>query len=1051
MTGHRPPRPPRLLALAFAALLAAGSAAARTVTYTLDADFDLGAAVNVNHDAVPDQLQINAVPRPYPYVWVAASERGTAVKIDVDTGAILGEYLTAPDGMDRDPSRTTVDRFGNVWVGNRDEREPSGLVGQDGRPYVGFDGSVVKLGLVEAGQCQDRNGNGLIETSTGLGDVRPWTNAGAVDSLGGVTTAADECILLYVRVDPPHVRQVSIDADNDVWVGGDANQGVRERKLQKLDGLTGAALRTIDLNDPADTGRPPLFPGFFGAGYGGFVDCAGRLWSAGIASDTLLRVDPSRPNGDLALILPIDTGTFSYGLGLSPTGVIWHSRWTADDLIQLDLSGAIIGGPFPTSPPTVDPRRGARGVAVTPLDGHAWVANSGADRVTRHRPDGSIAAFVAVGGEPTGVAVDTNGKVWVTNRGSHDVMRIDPATNAVDRTVDLFMSGHPVLDEARPYNYSDMTGIVAMTAMPFGRWTVVTDSACPMFTWETVSWTGAEPGGTRLDVEARSADTAAELTATPFVPTTSGAPLAGMQGRFLETRVNFVVASGASCDGPISPILFDLSVTGDDLTAPDITCPADVTVDCTAPVPDDAPTVSDACSTPTVDRRDRREDGACTGSYRIIRSFTARDASGNAAGCVQEITVRDTAPPSLSGVPADATVECDAVPPPPAVTASDACGPASLTSGETRVPGRCPAEYTLRRTWTASDDCGNATTAAQVLTVVDRTPPTLAGVPADATVECDAVPPPPAVTASDACGPASLTPGETRVPGRCPAEYTLRRTWTASDDCGNATTAAQVLTVVDRTPPTLAGVPADATVECDAVPPMPSVSAIDACGPAALDVQETFTPGRCANEYTITRTWDAADDCGNVTRATQVVAVRDTTPPEVTATHAPDCIWPPNHRYLCFTDLASLVDAVDSCPGALRLEVAGCRSNQPEDQQGPEDRGINGDGDTIDDCIVADDGSGFCLRAERLGQCEDGRTYGVGLAVADACGNETTVELGFHVPHDQHQHPPCVPDDPHDFLLPNEELPFAWTRDPDPDAGLPDPFTCPRPRGRDAR
>ena len=81
-------------------------------------------------------------------------------------------------------------------------------------------GSVVHIGLVENGECDDRDGSGTIETSTGLGDVRAWTNGGGVDDLGGVSTAADECILFYVRVNSTGTRHVSLDSSGDVWVSG---------------------------------------------------------------------------------------------------------------------------------------------------------------------------------------------------------------------------------------------------------------------------------------------------------------------------------------------------------------------------------------------------------------------------------------------------------------------------------------------------------------------------------------------------------------------------------------------------------------------------------------------------------------------------------------------------------------------------------------------------------------------------------------------------------------------------------------------------------------
>lgn len=178
------------------------------VTYTLDAEFDQGVLVNVNHDSPNnDQLQLNETVETLPFIWVAASARGTIVKIDTVTGTVLGEYWSSPSGRGKNPSRTTVDLNGNVWAGNRAENS-------------GGKGSVVQVGLLEAGQCVDRNGNGVIDTSAGLGDIRPWTNAGGVDTNGGVATAADECIIKYVRVNGNYVRHVSVDGNNNVWAGG---------------------------------------------------------------------------------------------------------------------------------------------------------------------------------------------------------------------------------------------------------------------------------------------------------------------------------------------------------------------------------------------------------------------------------------------------------------------------------------------------------------------------------------------------------------------------------------------------------------------------------------------------------------------------------------------------------------------------------------------------------------------------------------------------------------------------------------------------------------
>ncbi|MBK6378333.1 MAG: T9SS type A sorting domain-containing protein [Chitinophagaceae bacterium] len=71
----------------------------------------------------------------------------------------------------------------------------------------------------------------------------------------------------------------------------------------------------------------------------------------------------------------------------------------------------------------------------------------------------------------------------------------------------------------------------------------------------------------------------------------------------------------------------------------------------------------------------------------------------------------------------------------PTVIAEDACSFASITHQQTFTPGSCPSSYTLVNTWTATDQCGNATTKSQTITVSDTTAPTLT-VPANITLQC---------------------------------------------------------------------------------------------------------------------------------------------------------------------------------------------------------------------------------------------------------------------------------------------------------------------------
>ncbi|WP_028890685.1 gliding motility-associated C-terminal domain-containing protein [Tenacibaculum sp. 47A_GOM-205m] len=306
----------------------------------------------------------------------------------------------------------------------------------------------------------------------------------------------------------------------------------------------------------------------------------------------------------------------------------------------------------------------------------------------------------------------------------------------------------------------------------------------------------------------------------------------------------------------------------------------------------------------------------CGNAKTIERTWTATDECGLFTECVQTITVQDTtAPVFVEALPADATVECDAVPAADVLTATDTCGAATVSFNETTTAGSCPNSYTLTREWTATDACGLTTVHTQTITVQDTTAPVFVeALPADVTVECDAVPVAETLTATDTCGTATVTFAETRTDGACPSSYTLARTWTATDECGLTTVHTQTITVEDTTPPTFVeALPADATVACDAVPVAETLTATDTCGTATVTFAETRTDGACPSSYTLARTWTATDECGLTTVHTQTITVEDTTPPTFNTTPPTDAI-----EVACTEDIpaAATITATDSCGDA---------------------------------------------------------------------------------------------------------------------------------------
>jgi hypothetical protein len=99
---------------------------------------------------------------------------------------------------------------------------------------------------------------------------------------------------------------------------------------------------------------------------------------------------------------------------------------------------------------------------------------------------------------------------------------------------------------------------------------------------------------------------------------------------------------------------------------------------------------------------------------------------------------------------------------------------------------RVPNRFTVTRTYRATDACGNSATCAQIITVFDSTPPTITCVAQTTPINCPATPvflPP---TATDNCvGTVTVTFSDLTTPSTCTGAYSVRRTWTATDVCGN--------------------------------------------------------------------------------------------------------------------------------------------------------------------------------------------------------------------------------------------------------------------------
>lgn len=327
----------------------------------------------------------------------------------------------------------------------------------------------------------------------------------------------------------------------------------------------------------------------------------------------------------------------------------------------------------------------------------------------------------------------------------------------------------------------------------------------------------------------------------------------------------------------------------EDTEGPEITCPADVLLQCgdedTNPALLGIAEAFDNCSGTdvTVTYEDsERDDNACPPV--VMRVWSAADTCGNVSNCTQRIMWDDQTPPVITCA-GDLTVHCSETGLHPDeigyAEAEDDCSNVNLTYEDSPMQGACP--QTFVRTWTAADACGNSAQCSQTITVIDDTPPTLI-CPPDVNVSCGYVGAPPHITGlpevSNECGTVSFTYSDGPPSGACPEVF--ERTWTATDFCGNTAQCVQTITRFDLMPPVVT-CPEDAVVQCgeDISPEaLGTAAAVDFCNEVSVAFADSTVAGSCPE--TLLREWTATDACGNTRSCTQTILIADEALPEIT-------------------------------------------------------------------------------------------------------------------------------------------------------------------------
>ena len=249
---------------------------------------------------------------------------------------------------------------------------------------------------------------------------------------------------------------------------------------------------------------------------------------------------------------------------------------------------------------------------------------------------------------------------------------------------------------------------------------------------------------------------------------------------------------------------------------------------------------------------------------------------------------------TFSTLPQDSDVNCTYVPPAETLVATSTCGgPVDVQLSEVREAETCAHSYRLRRTWLATDQCGNTARHVQLVTVTDDQAPIITGVPPNATVAPGQARPPLNVGVVDFCDPdATLDTERDSVPGAC-GGYALVYRYTARDACNNRRTARYILSVSDDDPPVISGVTPGRALSCgESLPPPPTVTVSDNGGAAVLTMRTDTTVNHGGDTCkVVSRVWMATDDCGLTAEAAQRFAFLDGNAPTLSGVPADAVIY----------------------------------------------------------------------------------------------------------------------------------------------------------------
>jgi len=363
----------------------------------------------------------------FSYLWVANSGENTVSKVDTINIKEVGRYRVQPPNIPGgSPSRTSVNLRGDMAVANRcnlQEPVPMGCAG------------VTKI-AARVEDCIDKNGDGMITTSTGPADVKNWDQ--------------DECVLWHTPFQARSNRPVA-------WTAGVLNPDTCLHDDIKLwtatskDGDNNAVKVYLLNGDDGSIEQEIVVQGWQGTGYaiyGGAVDSKDDFWFVGGYSNQLGHVR----RADFTYEVIASPGT-PYGTMVDSKDRPWLLNGAIQRYDPMTQSWMSKSCPFPCTSITQDG------------EGNVWVGGVAFQdnqiRLIKLNPDtmdiiGMITKTdIPEIGNSWGLATDVEGYLWAVEMGTR-AFKID----RTDYSYEIFQNMSSM------YTYSDMTGFGLINVLP---------------------------------------------------------------------------------------------------------------------------------------------------------------------------------------------------------------------------------------------------------------------------------------------------------------------------------------------------------------------------------------------------------------------------------------------------------------------------------------------------------------------------------------------------------------------------------------------------------